>query len=227
MTGITLEDGGPAAGPGQDQVAHHVRRRRVATTGEKEQVHRRRERGTVFQPDHRAVGHEGGVEVDERRAALACHGEVAFEHLRIGLQRLRERRDPNAGCQCAGLGEVGPETPVDEDQQVRRRTAQHEAGQIPAGNAVGRRRRGPVDRLRERAQVGVLEGLDLRRGESRLGEARQRPLAVRLQPGEPTARQARLDLGELIGVRRAAISLVSHSVAPTSGPLWSLRPKAA
>ena len=111
---------GAAALPRYHQIAQIDRRRLSCTAGDEEQMdglldHRRR-----GEPDIGAVGHKGGIELDESARLLQrLDREQRFQSAAVLIQYLTEAAHFDALRQTAQIGERGVEAAIDEDRHRR------------------------------------------------------------------------------------------------------------
>ncbi len=133
----------------------------LSAGADKEQQQRPGELGAAGDVDHRAVGHEGGVERLHGVLCGRCRQAIVGRALGLG-QTLGQRRECEPG-QRGWCGQAGGIDAVDEHDTMRIKLGELLKGGVDL-RARGRRAPG-ADRdgqgvLERRAQVGVLPGLE-------------------------------------------------------------------
>ncbi len=137
-------------------------RDRLVRRGDEDEMQRPRDRGTVGNPDHRAVAHHRGVERERRVVLQRRDAAETLQHRGIALrQGLGQRADGKTRLKRGKIGQIGANTP----STITIRRAFTAARKAPADFAVElrrriRRRRQRLGIAHQRAQVGIFPFLD-------------------------------------------------------------------
>jgi hypothetical protein len=195
---VVLDDLGLRSGAGADDVARV--NGKIGFRGDEQQMDRLFDHAPGGEIDGCPIRPERGVErreaVDER---FGIAGEQRFEPIRALGEGLRQAADVGAARQATKARQTWRMTPVDEHQQMA--VAQGERGDLIRTHAVQRFGHELEGALLEGRHAGVLPVLVSKARKAQLGEAPECDRARALQPRQPCARAAGLELRELLAIK--------------------------